>query len=414
MAHTIETIAVVGGGPAGAMVAALLARAGRRVAIFTKRKRPPLVIGESLVPAIVPFLRELGIEDEVRSYSTFKPGATWVLDPDDVVSFRFEDVRKACTRYSYNSPRDLFDESILKAAVHAGAVCFDHHATVERAGDDRVRLTDDTLAATDGFLRAEPDLIVDASGRPRLLSNLLGIPAVTGGRRDTALFAHLEGVPLIDAGHIHIDRLTRGWAWRIPLPGRVSVGLVVDSDHLRTFGGTAEEQYDAYVAADPVIRRWDASVRRLTPVMKYSNYQVASTRGVGDGWALVGDAFGFIDPIFSSGLLISLDGATVLAHAVLDGSPRALAHYQRHVLNHLASWRRAVGYYYDGRLFTLIKVGQEVRKTWYGNLLDPHFSTHFPRVFTGESTTNRYSLGLLSFMCRHSLGDKDPSQLRVN
>ncbi len=414
VAQTIDTIAVVGGGPAGAMLAALLARAGKRVAIFAKRKRPPLVIGESLVPAIIPFLRELGIEDEVRSYSTYKPGATWVLEPADVMSFRFEDVRKARTRYSYNSPRDLLDESILQAAVRMGAACFEHPATLERGGDDRVRLGAATLSATGGFLRAQPDLVVDASGRARQLSTLLGIPARAGERRDTALFAHLEGVPLIVPGNVHVDRLAHGWAWRIPLPGRVSVGLVVDSDYIRTFGGTVEEQYDAYLAADPVIRCWDASVRRLTPVMKYTNYQLASTRGVGDGWALVGDAFGFIDPIFSSGMLIALDGATRLASAVLDGSRRALARYERRVLNHLASWRRVVGYYYDGRLLTLMKVGQEARKTRFGALLDPHFNTHFPRVFTGEGTTNRYSLGLLSFMCRYSLGDKDPAQLRIN
>ena len=414
MGRTIDTIAVIGGGPAGAMTAALLARAGRKVAIFTTRKRPALVIGESLVPGIVPFLRELGIEDEVRSYSTYKPGATWVLEPTDVVSFRFQDVRKATTRYSYNSPRDRFDDSVLQAAVRAGAALFDHHAVLERDGDsDRVRLAAATLAATGGFFREQPDLVIDASGRARVLSNLLALPATRGDRRDTALFAHLEGVPVIVPGNVHIDRLARGWAWQIPLPGRVSVGLVVDGEHLRGFGRSVEEQFDAYLAQDPVIAAWGATARRVTPVMKYSNYQLASSRGAGDGWALVGDAFGFVDPVFSSGLLIAMDGATVLARAILDGSPRAFERYERHVLRHLQSWRRAVGYYYDGR-FTLLKVGDESAKTWFGAFLAPHFNTHFPRVFTGERTTNRYSLGLLGFMCRHSLGDRDPAKLRIN
>ncbi len=412
--RTIETIAIVGGGPAGGLLAARLARAGRRVVVFTKRKRPPLVIGESLVPAIVPFLRELGIEDEVRGYSTYKPGATWVLDGDRTMSFCFQNVRKASTRYSYNTPRDRFDESVLQAALRSGAILCDTTATLEGAGGDRIRLSDATLAAADGALTAQPDLIVDASGRTRLLSRLLDVPAVAGDRRDTALFAHLEGVPLVVPGNVHIDRLARGWAWRIPLPGRVSVGLVVDAAHLRAFGDTPEQQFDAYLAADPVIRRWNTELRRLTPVMKYTNYQLASTRGVGDGWALVGDAFGFIDPIFSSGLLIAMDAATLLADAVLGGSSRALKRYEHHVLKHLAAWRRAIGYFYDGRLFTLIEVGEEAKQHWIGRLLDPHFSTHFPRVFTGERTTKRYSLGLLSFMCKYSLGTRDPSLLRVH
>jgi flavin-dependent dehydrogenase len=330
------------------------------------------------------------------------------------MSFCFENVRKASTRYSYNAPRDRFDESVLQAAVRSGAVLCDATAVLERAGGDRVRLSDATLAATDGILPGQPDLIVDASGRARVLPNLLDLPTVVGDRRDAALFAHLEGVPLIVPGNVHIDRLARGWAWRIPLPGRVSVGLVVDADHIRSFGETVEEQFDAYVAADPIIRLWNANVRRLTPVMRYTNYQLASTRGVGDGWALVGDAFGFIDPIFSSGLLIALDAATVLADAVIDGSPRALKRYERRVLHHLAAWRRAIGYFYDGRLFTLIEVGEEARQHWIGRLLDPHFNTHFPRVFTGERTTKRYRMGLLSFMCRYSLGDRDPARLRVN
>ena len=409
---SIRSVAVVGAGPAGSYLATMLARAGIEVVVFARGKRPPLLIGESLVPAIVPFLRELGIEDEVRGYAVFKPGATWIFNPGDGISFEFKNVRKAKNPYAYNVPRDRFDASFVAAAARAGATIVEHTATVERDGDDRVRLADATMAAA--ALDRQPDLVVDATGRARLLSNALGLPFDSGGRRDTALFAHLEGVPLVLPGNVHTERLQRGWAWRIPLPGRVSVGIVVEGEHLRTFGDTIEEQFDNYLRSDPSTAPWAATARRLTPVVKYTNYQLVSLRGVGANWALVGDAFGFVDPVFSSGLLISLDSARELARAIRIGTPRALARYERHVLSHVRSWRRAVGYFYDGRLFTLLKVGEEAKETLIGRMLAPHFETHFPRVFTGESTTKRYSLGLLSFMCQHSLGDKDPSRLQIH
>ncbi len=402
----------------------MLARAGMRVVVFVRGKRPPLLIGESLVPAIVPFLRELGIEDEVRRYAVHKPGATWIFNPGDDVSFEFARVRKAKHRYAYNVPRDLFDASFAGAAARAGAAIVEHTARLEIAGPDRVRLADETLAATDGLFddgprgagrgATQPDLVVDATGRARLVSNLLKLPFERGDREDTALFAHLDGVPLVLPGNVHTERLHRGWAWRIPLPGRVSVGIVVDSEHLRTFGDTIEQQFDAYLRSDPATAPWAAGARRLTPVVKYTNYQLVSTRGRGENWALVGDAFGFIDPVFSSGLLIALDGARELARAARTGTARAMRRYERHVQSHIAAWRRAVGYFYDGRLFTLLKVGQEAKETFFGRLIAPHFETHFPRVFTGESTTKRYSLGLLSFMCEHSLGEKDPTALRIH
>jgi hypothetical protein len=412
MAHRIRSVAIIGGGPAGATLATFLARAGLAVTILGKRKRPPLIVGESLVPAIVPFLRELGIEEEVRGYSTYKPGATWVFDADDRMSFRFTEVRKAKSTYSYNVPRDRFDASILAAAARAGVRIVEHTATLEREpGSDRVALDAETLAAAGA--RAAPDLVVDATGRTRLLARLLELPTAHGARQDTALFAHLRGVPVVNPGHVHTDRLQRGWAWRIPLPDRVSVGVVVDSDHIRTFGDTIEEQYDRYLGSEPLIRGWGGEPERVTPVVKYTNYQLVALRGHGDGWALLGDAFGFVDPVFSSGLLIAMDGARALARAILDGSPRAFARYERHVLQHVRAWQRAVGYFYDGRLFTLMRVGEEARKSFLGALMAPHFNTHLPRVFTGEATTNHYSLGLLSFMCLHSLGGRDPRRLEV-
>ncbi|MGH7287137.1 MAG: tryptophan 7-halogenase, partial [Myxococcota bacterium] len=93
----IRSVAILGGGPAGAALGAYLARGGIEATLFDGGKRPPLIVGESLVPAIVPFLRELGIEEEVAAYSTFKPGATFTFDADDQMTFLFGEVRAART-----------------------------------------------------------------------------------------------------------------------------------------------------------------------------------------------------------------------------------------------------------------------------------------------------------------------------
>ena len=207
-------VAILGAGPAGASLAAHLARHRTRtgarafdVTIFDGGTRPPIVVGESLVPAVVPFLQRLGIEEEVASYSVLKPGATFRFGLDDVLEFRFNEVRGAATTYSYNVPRDRFDASIRDAAVAAGARFVPQHARLERAGEggERVALSAASLDAAG--LTQQPDLIVDAGGRNRQLARLLGLPEVKGDRRDTALHAHLEGVTLINPGDVHTDRL---------------------------------------------------------------------------------------------------------------------------------------------------------------------------------------------------------------
>ena len=213
---------------------------------------------------------------------------------------------------------------------------------------------------------------------------------------------------------MHVDKLERGWSWRIPLPGKMSVGLVIDSDHIKKFGDNLEDQFDNYLRHDPVIRLWGESPKRLTRVLKYTNYQLVSKRGFGDGWALVGDTFGFVDPVYSSGLLLAFDSAREISRAIIaGGGEQAMKRYERHVGNHIRAWQRIIEHFYNGRFFTLLRTGEEAKESLVGKLLELHFGRHLPRVFTGEATTRRYSVGLMDFMCRRALMDNDPAELAV-
>lgn len=404
-------MAVLGGGPAGATLAALLAQGGVEVALFHRPKRPAIVVGESLVPAVVPYLRKLGVEEEVAGYGIWKGGATFVFDAESRLNIRFDEVRGARTTYSYNVDRSRFDATLLEAARRAGARVVDQPARLERDAGDRVRIDPQSLEAAG--LGAQPDFVVDAAGRGRSLPRLLGLERVDGDRQDAALHAHFEGIEVEIPGNVHTDRLEHGWLWRIPLPGRVSMGLVIDAQLIRKFGDTPEEQLDSYLRHDRVIRDYAAPARRVTPVLRYTNYQSRTKRGVGENWALAGDCFGFVDPVFSSGVLLAFQSGDLLARALLSGSRRQLVRYERVMMRHYDSWQRVIRWFYDGRLLTLFRVGQVVRDTLPGRLLDFHFRKHMPRIFTGEDVTNRYSLGLVKFMVHHGLVGNDPAALRI-
>jgi flavin-dependent dehydrogenase len=410
----IKTVAIIGGGPVATTLATLLARAGLRVGLWHKPKAAPLIVGESLVPAIIPMLRKLGVEDAVRKFSMLKPGATFNLGDNINFSFFFEQLQ-GLPRYAYNVPRDLFDATLLDAAMQAGVRVFETPAEVIRVpGTDRVELSKATLAAANGLFQPTPDLIVDATGRARLLPNLLEIPARPGCRKDTALFAHVDQTQLDYEGHVHTTRLDRGWSWRIPLPGRISLGMVVPAEHLPQFGATKEERYDNLLKQDSMLSKVTKDSQRLTPVLEYTNYQLVSERVVGDGWVLVGDTAGFIDPVFSSGLFLGMQGAFKLAAAIEDGSPAAFQRYQRDVIHHLETWHEIVDYWYNGRLFSCFKVGEKLRDTLLVKLLFPHMNKHMGRIFGGAASNSTYSIGLLRFAMKYGLKDEDPTELMVH
>ena len=136
----IKTVAILGGGPAASTLGVLLSRAGLQVGIWHQPKSASLIVGESLVPAVIPILQMLGVEEEVRAFSELKPGATFNLNHDLNFSFFFKILKGATATYAYNVPRDRFDEALLGAARKAGVRVFQCAAQVEKVqGTDRVQ-----------------------------------------------------------------------------------------------------------------------------------------------------------------------------------------------------------------------------------------------------------------------------------
>ncbi len=404
----IKNIAIIGGGPASSTLATLLCRKGCKVVIFATSGQAPILVGESLVPMIVPMLQDLGVEQEVAVYSVLKPGACFTYNAKEVFEFRFSDNPNDLPAYAYNVLRKEFNATLLANAQKAGAKLIDRKVQLSRMGrTDKIKLDAQSLQEAAGCWDAEePDLIVDAAGRANLIGRLLDIPMQKGPRQDVALFAHVDGTELVDPGYVHNDRLQQGWCWRIPLPGRVSLGFVVPADYAAEHGESAQQQYDRLLAEDPVLQQLAPDAKRLTPVLRFNNYQSLSRRLSGKNWVMLGDSGGFVDPVFSSGLLIAMDSAYKLADVLLRHKP--LPHYESTIKQHLQAWFEIVGHYYDGRLMTSIKIGQTLADTRSGRLMVPWISKHMSRIFSGAAASKRFSLYMLRFLVKYGLRGKDP------
>ena len=408
-----KNIVILGGGPAGSAAGALLAKKGHRVALFHLPKRPEIIVGESLLPAIIPLLQALGVEEEIRSFSTYKPGATVVLDDDNRASFDFT-LAKTKNTYAYNVPRSEFDQAILNAAVRGGVKVIHQKAELDANSDDQsVKLSLGSMKALEGYFDSDVDLIIDATGRQRLIPKKLALQSVEGARKDLALFAHLTDVELMSKGNIHVDRLTKGWAWRIPLPGRVSVGIVLSPDHISQFGNTREEQYDNFIKEEPRLKDLVVGSKRCSSVMTYTNYQWKSSQLYGPGWALIGDTGGFIDPVFSTGLFLAMDSAFKFCEAFEKGSDIALSSYQKEWQSELKAWQSIIDSWYDGKLLTLFKMGRTKRNTIIGRLINRHMTKHVTRIFTGEINSGSYSYKLLEFMNKYAINGHEPEMYKI-
>lgn len=425
-------VAIIGAGPSGSALAILLAREGSDVTLFDDGRRPELLVGESLVPAVIPILQRLDLEKETASFSRVKPGVSFIWSSTDRVSVTFNRFAPSVFPYAYNVPRPQFDDALLAKAIASGVDYVTGRAQLvpNTSGQTRaeIRLSPETLASAPALAGRQPDLIVDATGRARLAARVLGIPARLGPRKDVAHFAHFEGFGWDDApGQVRIARGEAGWSWCIPLQERLSIGIVLGQDDAARLGRTPEERLERAIAIDPGLTSIVGRGRRVTDVATYANYQLISERGHGNGWVMLGDAFGFVDPMLSPGVFLALRSSEQLADALAPWLRRraipspaeldsVLTAYAADQSAMLTAWLELVAYLYDGRLATLIQAG----RTWmpenpgvFKRAMGTHIARHVGLLASGAATTSRYSRGLLRFLGRHGLRGVDPASLAI-
>lgn len=352
-------IVIIGGGPAGATLGILLRRQGKKVLLFNGAKRPPLIVGESLIPGVIPLLRRLGIEAAVKEIGTYKGGAiinlpdapAWKLD------FPLTDISE-CS-YAYNVPRKEFDGILFEKAREEGIEVLELRADLESAADGEVRLTGESCRQAEAYFGQNPDLIIDCSGRSRKIATLLSLPYVKGKRNDQVIFTHKLEVALEYPGYIHLDVTDMGWTWRIPLPDCISVGCVFPADCWLSKGASKDQLLD--MLENSPLKQYCGECTVDGKVARYANYQLITGTAAGKNWVLAGDAFGFVDPVFSSGVFLAMKSAFLCAEAICSNRENWQQEYDNNIRSIFSGWESVVASFYDGRFFSMIRAGNSYR-----------------------------------------------------
>src|SRR5580698_1064614 len=314
MNHELCDVAVIGGGPAGSTAAALLARRGHKVIALEKAHHPRFHIGESLLPMNLPVFERLGVLDKVRALGVFKAGADFEADNErGYNTFDFARAIGNSPPHSYQVWRQDFDKMLYDHARASGADAREGHEVLkmEQAGirDSRLEVrTDEGRSYT-----IQARYLVDASGRDAFLSAKKKLRRKNDEHQSAAIFGHFRGAvlrPGEDAGNISMYRFDHGWMWMIPLPdGIMSIGAVCRPEYLKQRKGRTTEFLLETLNKNADLRRRIEHAQLAGDVRVTGNYSYDSTRMGGPGWILVGDAFAFLDPVFSSGVFLAMSGA---------------------------------------------------------------------------------------------------------
>jgi flavin-dependent dehydrogenase len=351
-------VVIVGGGPAGSTAATLLVRQGLSVAVFEQEAFPRFHVGESLLPANLPIFDRLGCHQAMQKIGLIeKPGATLYDEYENRGEVTFSFPRLSFQpQTAYQVVRAPFDDFLLQHAEHSGARVYRQH-TVQYLRHDPDHVVVQVTAAQGETREVRGRVLVDASGRLTLLGKNFGKREPLPDLGKVALFAHFRNVqrePTIPEGNARLYLVPQGWLWWFSFAdGTDSIGCVLHSQVVKARQGSTEALFDEVVATSPRITSALLHAERVTAVHPVANFSYRISPSVGDRYLAVGDAAGFIDPIFSTGVFLAMRSAELATDAIVhafrsqDFSARQFHRYAKQFRRGMASFIPFIRRFYD-------------------------------------------------------------------
>jgi len=389
-------VVVIGGGPAGSTCSTLLAQQGLRVELFERERFPRFHIGESLIPETYWVLKRLNMLPKMQASHFVKKYSVQFVNASGKLSapFYFWDNKPHECSQTWQVARSEFDQMMLDNAREHGVVVHEGVRVLDVLFENE-RAVGVTIRDEDGSRRdVRAKVVVDASGQAGLIQNRLRLRVWDPVLNKGAIWTYWEGA-YRDSGRdegatMVLQTANRnGWFWYIPLHNDiVSVGVVAPFDYLFKNRGPYEQTYEEEVDRCAAVKQRVSSGRRVTGYFATKDYSYRATRVAGDGWVMIGDAWGFLDPLYSSGVLLALKSGEFAADAIVEGlkagdtSGHQLGKWGPVFNEGVDRMRRLVCEYYDGFSFgAFVRNYPELRGTVTDLLIGDLFTDRVDQVW---------------------------------
>ncbi|HEX6731479.1 MAG TPA: NAD(P)/FAD-dependent oxidoreductase [Pyrinomonadaceae bacterium] len=355
-------VIVVGGGPAGSTVASILSREGRKVVLFEKERFPRHHIGESLMTDTYFTFERMGLLEKLKASPFVRKYSVQFANPAGKESrpFYFFEALHHESAVTWQVTRAQFDLMLIEHAADQGADVY-QETPIKRVLFEGKRAYGVEALMNGELVRFEAPVVVDATGQTAMLSNKFGWRVRDPQLKKAVLYSYFKGAhrdPDLNGGATLVLRTpagSNGWFWYIPLENDItSVGVVADPEYLvKGRGQDLAKIFHEEIEKVESCRKRVENATRVDKIYSIIDYSYRSTNFAGDGFVLIGDAYGFLDPIYSSGVLLALKMAELAADSIHDAfrnndfSAARLGQYQAKLDNGIESMRKLVYAFYN-------------------------------------------------------------------